>query len=87
MELIRRGYKVYIGKLDNLEVDFIAQKGEETHYYQVAAGILDQSTYEREFAPLRKIKDNFPKFVLTMDNFPMGENGIVQENIVSFLLT
>lgn len=86
LELIRRGYKVYIGKLDNLEVDFIAQKGEETHYYQVAAGILDQSTYEREFAPLRKIKDNFPKFVLTMDNFPMGENGIVQENIVSFLL-
>lgn len=87
LELIRRGYKVYIGKLDDLEVDFIAQKGEERQYYQVAAGILDENTYEREFAPLRKIKDHFPKFVLTMDHFPMGENGIVQENIVSFLLS
>lgn len=86
IELIRRGYKVYIGKMGTLEVDFVAEKGDERFYYQVSASILDEATYHREFAPLRKIKDNYPKIVLSMDDFPLGEDGILQKNIVDFLL-
>lgn len=87
LELKRRGYDVYIGKIGTLEVDFIAVNGDDKLYYQVAASILDPSTYEREFAPLKQIKDNYPKFVLTMDDFPMGEEGIKQQNIIDFLLS
>lgn len=86
LELLRRGYRVSIGKMDALEVDFVAEKGDERIYYQVAASILDSATYDREFAPLKKIADHYPKFVLTMDTLPMGEDGIRQVNIVDFLL-
>lgn len=86
LELQRRGYKVSIGKLGTLEIDFIAQKGEERIYYQVAASVLDPVTYEREFAPLKKIKDSYPKVVLTMDDYPMGEDGIKQQNVIEWLL-
>lgn len=85
-ELLRRGYQVYIGKVGTLEVDFIAEKKGEKIYYQVAATILDPATYDREFAPLKAIKDNYPKYVLSMDEFPMGEDGINQKNILDFLL-
>ena len=86
LELLRRGYRISIGKLGNLEVDFIAQKEDEKIYYQVAATVLDPSTYEREFGPLKKISDNYPKYVLSMDEFPMGEDGINQVNVIDFLL-
>lgn len=86
LELKRRDYQVYIGKVDNLEVDFVAQKGDQIIYYQVAANVTDPATYEREFAPLKKIRDSYPKFVLSLDTFPLGENGIVQKNIIDFLL-
>lgn len=86
LELIRRGYQVNIGKLDLLEVDFVAQKEDKRIYYQVAASVLDANTYEREFAPLKKINDSYPKYVLSLDDFPMGEGGIEQKNIVDFLL-
>ncbi len=86
LELIRRGYQVSIGKVGNLEVDFIAEKNGEKIYYQVAASILDTNTYEREFASLKAIQDNYPKYVLTLDEFPMGEGGINQKNIIDFLL-
>ena len=86
LELIRRGYQVSVGKIGNLEVDFIAQKGDERIYYQVAATVLDPSTFQREFRPLKKISDHYPKYVLTMDEFPMGEDGINQVNIIDFLL-
>lgn len=86
LELLRRGYRVSIGKMDALEVDFVAEKGDERIYYQVAASILDSATYDSEFAPLKKIADHYPKFVLTMDTLPMGEDGIRQVNIVDFLL-
>lgn len=86
LELIRRGYQVSIGKIGNLEVDFIAQKDDERIYYQVAATVLDPSTFQREFRPLKKIGDHYPKYVLTMDEFPMGEDGINQVNIIDFLL-
>lgn len=86
LELKRRGYQVSIGKVGTLEVDFIAQKGDERIYYQVAASVLAPETYEREFLPLKKINDNYPKYVLTMDDFPMGEEGIRQKNLIEFLL-
>ena len=86
LELIRRGYQVSIGKVGNLEVDFLAEKSGEKIYYQVSASILDANTYEREFASLKAIKDNYPKYVLTLDEFPMGEDGINQKNIIDFLL-
>lgn len=86
LELKRRGFQISIGKIDDLEIDFIAQAGDEKIYYQVAASIMDPAAYEREFAPLKKIKDNYPKFVLTMDDLPMGESGIMQQNIIDFLL-
>lgn len=86
LELIRRGYNVNIGKLDSLEVDFIAQKEDKRIYYQVSASVLEEMTYEREFAPLKKINDSYPKYVLTLDDLPMGEDGIEQKNIIDFLL-
>ena len=85
LELLRRGYQVSIGKLDLLEVDFIAQKEDKRIYYQVSASVLDEKTYECEFAPLKKINDSYPKYVLTLDEFPMGEDGIEQKNIIDFL--
>ncbi len=87
LELLRKGYRVTIGKLDALEVDFVAERGDDRIYYQVAASIMDDNTYAREFAPLKKIPDHFPKFVLTMDDLPMGEDGIKQVNIIDFLLS
>ena len=86
LELQRRGYKVSIGKIGNLEIDFVAQRGDEKVYVQVAASVLDKTTFEREFAPLKKIKDSYPKIVLTMDDYPMGEDGINQQNVIEWLL-
>lgn len=86
LELLRRGNRVYIGKVGDLEVDFLAEKGGERSYYQVSASIYDPATYEREMMPLKKIRDHYPKFILTMDELPMGEDGIKQVNIIDFLL-
>jgi predicted AAA+ superfamily ATPase len=86
LELIRRGYQVRIGKVGDREVDFIARLGDETRYYQVAATIADSASFEREFASLEEIKDNYPKYVLTMDELPFGKDGINQMNIIDFLL-
>jgi predicted AAA+ superfamily ATPase len=86
LELLRRGYTVSIGKIDDKEIDFIAMAGSDKFYYQVAASILDPATFEREIAPLKKVSDHYPKFILSMDEIPMGEEGIKQVNIVDFLL-
>ncbi|MBC3889215.1 AAA family ATPase [Acetobacterium paludosum] len=86
LELIRRGYSVNIGKVDDKEIDFIAMIGGDKIYYQVSASILDPATFEREIAPLKKVPDNYPKFILSMDNFPMDDEGIKQINIIDFLL-
>jgi predicted AAA+ superfamily ATPase len=85
LELIRRGYNVRIGKIGEREIDFVATMGDDRIYYQVAASVLDSTTFEREFEPLRIIKDHYPKFVLTMDDLPAGLNGIRQLNIIEFL--
>ena len=87
LELIRRGYDVRVGKVGEKEIDFVASLGDKRIYYQVAASVLDPNTFEREFEPLRAVRDNYPKFVLTMDDLPVGQEGIEQMNIVDFLLS
>lgn len=86
LELLRRGYQVQVGKVGNQEIDFVAGKGSDRVYYQVAASILDEQTYQREIAPLKMVHDHYPKYIVTMDEVPMGEDGIRQVNVVEFLL-
>lgn len=86
-ELIRRGYRVSIGKTETAEVDFVAQKNGEMIYYQVSASMLNQRTFERELLPLRSIKDNYQKIVLTLDKFTQGNyEGIKVVNAIDWLL-
>lgn len=87
LELVRRGYQVCIGKIGDKEIDFVAKSGQKIEYYQVSASILDESTRAREIAPLQAVKDNFPKYLLTLDEIQFGSlNGIIQKNIVEWLL-
>ena len=69
-----------------MEVDFIAEKNADRIYYQVSLSILDPNTYLREITPLKKINDNYPKYIITMDELPMSEEGIKQINVIDFLL-
>lgn len=86
LELIRRGFAVSIGKIDDLEIDFIAEKDGNKEYYQVSASVLDPATFEREITPLRKVSDNYPKYIITMDEFSSNNEGIRQINVIDFLL-
>lgn len=86
IELLRKGYTVKVGKVSTTEVDFVAYRGSERIYYQVAYILAEESTVEREFAPLEAIQDNYPKFVLTMDEFDRSRNGIQHLNLIKFLL-
>ena len=70
LELLRRGYQVYVGKIDQSEVDFVAMNPYGRSYFQVAATVREQATLERELDPLRKISDNYPKYILTLDEDP-----------------
>ena len=70
LELLRRGYQVYIGKVDELEVDFVAMDQSGLTYYQVAATARDPITLNRELASLQKISDHYPKYILTLDDDP-----------------
>jgi len=87
LELLRRGYKVKIGKINNKEIDFIAQKpGEGTEYYQVAQSVMDESTLLRELEALKMINDNYPKFILSRDYNSNNYNGIRHFNVLEWLL-
>ena len=86
LELLRRGYRVSIGKIGELEIDFVADRGENRVYYQVAASVLDPATFAREIAPLQKVSDHYPKFIISMDEISVNEDGIRQINIMDFLL-
>ena len=87
LELLRRGYEVGVGKLGNLEVDFIASKPTRKVYYQVSASIMDEKTRDRELTPLQQIPDQYEKVVLTMDRTYIKDfNGIRNVNIIDFLL-
>lgn len=88
LELKRRGYQVYIGKLDNNEVDFIAEKLNHRIYIQVSYKLESQKTVEREFSVLMNIKDNYPKYVVTMDDFWREQiEGIKHFYISDFLVS
>ncbi len=88
LELKRRGFNVYIGKLDQLEIDFIAEKQGKRIYIQIAYKMTELSTIDREYKPLLKIKDNYPKYVLTMDQIWTDNiEGIIHMHIADFLLT
>ena len=87
LELLRRGYDVCIGKVDDCEVDFVAMKGRDIMYLQVAASVRDKSTLERELRPLMKIDDNYPKIILTLDDDPACDyDGIKRLNALEWLL-
>ena len=87
LELIRRGYDVYVGKVDDTEVDFVAENSDGTVYFQVALTVRDESTLERELRPLKKINDNYPKYLLTLDDDPDADfNGIRKKNALDWLL-
>lgn len=87
LELKRRGYQVYIGKLDKQEIDFIAQKQNEKIYIQVAYKLESEETAKREFSPLQEIADNYPKYVITMDELWQDNlGGVGHLHIVDFLL-
>ena len=86
-ELLRRGYKVNIGKYGDTEVDFVAQKHGVLTYFQVTADMTAQETFEREMRPLRNIRDNYRKIVLTLDHFTVGDyEGIQVVNVIDWLL-
>jgi predicted AAA+ superfamily ATPase len=90
LELLRRGYEVYIGKVGSAEVDFIAIDDNGEEYYQVAYTVIDSDgkTLERELSPLDSIRDHNPKFLLTMDFTPnTSYNGIKQINVLEWLLS
>lgn len=85
-ELVRRGFEVCIGKVDDLKIDFIAEKDGDKEYYQVSASVLDPNTFEREIEPLRRVHDNYPKYIVTMDEITSNNEGIKQINVIDFLL-
>ena len=87
LELRRRGYEIYVGKVAALEVDFVVMDRKGTVYYQVAATVRDENTLKRELAPLQKIADHYPKFILTLDEDPEADyEGIRCVNALGWLL-
>ena len=87
LELLRRGNKVFTGKVGDKEVDFVAEGIDGTAYYQVAQTVRDENTLARELAPLNAIRDHNPKFLLTRDYEPaVSHNGIRQLNVLEWLL-
>ncbi|MBQ3679071.1 MAG: ATP-binding protein [Succinivibrio sp.] len=86
LELLRRGYKVSVGKIGNLEISFVAEKNGQRMYIQVSYLLADEKTIDREFGVYGKIKDNYPKYVLSLDDFDFSRDGIIHENIRHFLL-
>ena len=88
LELIRRGYRVYVGHLQNGEIDFVAKKPYRLEYYQVSYTVMEDTTLRRELSPLEQLDDNYPKYLLTMDVLHKTDNhnGIEQKNVLDWLL-
>ena len=87
LELIRRGYRVYVGKVEDLEVDFVAENRNGLKYYQVALTVRDDKVLERELKSLQKTGDHYPKILLTLDmDLEADYNGIIKMNVVDWLL-
>ena len=87
LELIRRGFNVYVGKVNELEVDFVAMDGKRIIYYQVSATVRDENTLKRELSSLEKISDHYQKIILTLDEDPEADyNGIRRINVLEWLI-
>ncbi|MEE1166749.1 MAG: ATP-binding protein [Treponema sp.] len=86
LELLRRNYKVYVGKKGDLEIDFIAEKQGKKIYIQVAYLLANDETIKREFSVFNSVKDSYPKYVVSMDDLDFSQNGIIHKNIKEFLL-
>lgn len=87
LELLRRGYKVYVGKVDDLEVDFVAENRDGLKYYQVALTVRDEKVLERELKSLQKTGDHYPKYLITYDmDMEADYDGITKINVVDWLL-
>lgn len=87
LELLRRGYRVYVGKVDDLEIDFVAENRNGLKYYQVALAVRDENVLARELRALEKTKDHYPKTLLTLDmDLESDYNGITKINVIDWLL-
>ena len=86
LELLRRNYKVYVGKKGDLEIDFIAEKQGKKIYVQVTYLLANEETVKREFSVYNAVKDSYPKYVVSMDELDFSQNGIIHKNIKDFLL-
>lgn len=86
IELLSRGYNVKIGKVKDREIDFVAKKGEDVSYFQIAYLMENEKTRNREFGAYDLVTDNYPKYVLSMDKLDFSQRGIVHKNIIDFLL-
>ncbi len=87
LELLRRGYKVYVGKVDNLEIDFVAKNRDGLKYFQVALSLRDEKLLERELKSLQKTGDHYPKYLLTLDmDLEADYDGITKINVIDWLL-
>ena len=83
---MRRSFKIKVGKVGTKEIDFVAEKNGELIYIQVAYLLASKEIIDREFGVYKNIKDNYPKYVLSLDEFDMSMNGIKHRNIRDFLL-
>ncbi len=87
LELLRRGFRVFVGKVDDTEVDFVALHSDGIIYYQVSASVRDEKTLQRELLSLQKIPDHYPKYILTLDNDPAEDfSGIRKINVLNWLI-
>lgn len=86
MELLRRGYSITVGKVGNKEIDFVCKKQEDKLYVQVTYLLASEETIEREFGVYDSVSDNYPKYVVSMDELDFSRNGIKHRNIRDFLL-
>ena len=86
VELLRKGYDVTVGKIGNFEIDFIAKKHKKKIYIQVTYSLANDETVKREFRPLLKIKDNYPKYVISADKYDFSQKGIIHQNLIDFLV-
>ena len=86
VELLRKGYDVTVGKIGNFEIDFMAKKHKKKIYIQVTYSLTSEETVDREFRPLLKIRDNYPKYVISADKFDFSQEGIIHQNLIDFLV-
>lgn len=85
-ELLVRGYEVHVGKTRSGEIDFVAVRGQEKEYYQVAYYLYDQKIIDQEFGAFSEIRDNYPKYVISFDKTDFSRDGIIHKNAIQFLL-